>query len=474
MENLDLLYALFNQYLFQDAKNRIQDLKYYYNINPSTSNNPLVQELLNAIDTYTLDSIDMPLFQSIIQKSGKSQVEANQILGEIVKWKKYSKEQILPCKQFLDELSAKALISRASQFQNPTEYVKYIRNSAFLTSDIDVFTSINLSKVDINSIIAEQSREIIKSGFDFVNRSFEPQHGYEKGQLVIVVAAPSTGKSLFLMAEALYMALSKHKVLYLALGDLKLRDFVVRMSAIYSGLPFGDAAMNLGSIATSLKRDIGDNLEISINAAGKVGAEDIVEYVKSRSDFEVIIVDYDSNLKGANDSDSMYNNLGNIYTKLNELVLMDKLLYVACQPKIGVWGEPVIQISDLGESAKKAHIADTILTIGREKECPNHLHTCYVAKNRRGENTKAYTIRLNNGRFKEIPKSLYDKLKVETDKKDYQESEMDRMIEEELRSQSRLGQALNNLGIGNNSPQVSTPQPKTLLNPFTTMPKTTI
>jgi hypothetical protein len=143
----------------------------------------------------------------------------------------------------------------------------------------------------------------------------------------------------------------------------------------------------------------------------------------------------------------------------------------------------------LGESSKKSHIADVILTIGKGVDCPNHLHVCYVAKNRRGENTKAFTIRLNNGRFKEIPKPLFDKLKVEPDRKDYTEQEIDIMTQEELKAQARMKQALAGVTGGGNvsapgggsmpnplqSPFGSAPttkknQQQPLLNPFTTRP----
>lgn len=450
MENLDLLYSLFNQYLFQDAKTHIEDLKYYYTTNPNTAANPLVHELLGAIDTYSLESIDLPLFNSILAKTGKTQAESDQILKEIIRWKQYSKEQILPCKKFLDDISAKALIQRANRFDSAADYVKYIKNSSFLTSDIDVFGTINFSNIDVNTLIADQADGVITSKFDWINRSFDPANGFERGQMVLIVGAPSTGKSLHLMSEALHMALSGHKVLYVGLGDNNYKDFAVRLGAIYSGMSFGETARNLAVVCESLKTALCGNLEISVNPAGKVSSSDIVEFVKAHPDFEVIMIDYDSNLKGASEGDSMYNAFGLIYEKLTELVLMNKLLYIAAQPKVGVWNNPVIQMSDVGESSRKQHAADVILTIGREVNCPNHLHTCYVAKNRRGENTIAYVIRLNNGRFKEIPRSLYDKLKAETDKRFYSEIELNNMIENEISAQHIMRQAMGGVtgGVG--------------------------
>ena len=55
---LDTIYSFFNQYLFQEAKNSIKDIKYYFNTNPNTRNNILVNNLLEAIDTYDLEQLE--------------------------------------------------------------------------------------------------------------------------------------------------------------------------------------------------------------------------------------------------------------------------------------------------------------------------------------------------------------------------------------------------------------------------------
>ena len=35
MDNLDFILSLFNQYCFNDAKNNIESLEYYANVNPA-------------------------------------------------------------------------------------------------------------------------------------------------------------------------------------------------------------------------------------------------------------------------------------------------------------------------------------------------------------------------------------------------------------------------------------------------------
>ena len=232
------------------------------------------------------------------------------------------------------------------------------------------------------------------------------------------------------MSEALFFATHGYKTLYIALGDLNMKDLVIRTGAMFSGMSFADTQRQVGVVYNSMSQAVGDNLEISINPAGKVSADEIVEFVKSKGAYyDVVIIDYDSNSKGVGEGDSMYNEFGKLYETINELVLLGKLVFIASQPKITAWQNSVLEMSDIGESSRKQHTADMIIGIGREERCPNHLHTIKISKNRRGEEgAKAYTIRLNNGRWKEIPKGLYDQLKTDTEKKMYTESEIDSMI----------------------------------------------
>ena len=132
---------------------------------------------------------------------------------------------------------------------------------------------------------------------------------------------------------------------------------------------------------------------------------------------------------------------------------MGKLLFICSQIKISAFGNSVIEMQDVGESARKQHTADIIIGLGREVDCPNHLHTFKISKSRRGEEgVKDYTIRLNNGRFISIPKGLYDNLKQERDKKEYTEAEIRVMI-------NQFTSSVNT--IVNNSTKVTAP-----INPF--------
>lgn len=432
MENIELVYALTNQYLFQEAKNNISEISYYFSVNPSTGGNQLIEEIVKAIKEYDLPSMDLPLFQSIIAKSGKTESEGRKILDDIRKWKSYGKDQIEPARKYLQDVVASVVIQKANRMyqDHPSDYLKYLKNISFKTGDYETFSPQSLGEFDINSIIAESNESVIETPYEWLNQSFAPFNGMPKSQMSLVCAPPGVGKSLMSMHLAGYMAGTGNKVLYIALGDLNQKDFLTRIGAIVLDMSFADAHRNLGAVYNTLRKMMGDNLDISISPAGVVSAEDIVEYVENADkNYDVVIVDYDSNIKGASDGDSMYQSYGKIYEALNKLVLDGKLLFICTQPKISAWDKQVVDLQDVGESSRKQHTSDCIIGIGREINSPNHLHTIKISKSRRGEvGVIAYTIRLDNGRFVEIPKGLYDQLKTIQEKKHYTSADINQMI----------------------------------------------
>lgn len=828
MDNLEFVFSLFNQYLFQDAKNNISALQYYFDTNYSTAGNKLVGELINAIKTYDLASIDLPLLNSVMMKTGKTPDESNKIISEIVKWKQFDRKQIEPARKFLEEVVAGSIIQKANNlFPNqPSEYLKYLKNAEYkTTSNIDTLNAVSFSKIDINSIIAERATTGVESHYSFINQSFKPDCKYEMGQLVIVSAPPgcftgdtevfiangttktlkelyesrsknitvyscdgdyprisvadnciltkettelvevctedggkikstpdhlymlidgsykmakdlkvddilmpfnlqfidnsetdsivssgkytqvwtrdkitkfmshrltgdylrkknpslyfqtdlvahhngldnngrfnrydnrvesivlisshdhkkihalkqlddkelkgafldggkntrftseqisewnkrnwsdpeyrekmiqklkssakkgrerseqlmeekrkmygmsklnyntlcgfkygkmlidnglansqetlekiwdstrykkddkgkivyylnrrvpllksmkysmgdkfnalfefcksytnhtvtsvnlikldkpepvydivnvdlysnfaiktskntgifvhNCGKTLFGMTEALHMAASGHKVLFFCMGDNAPKDFIVRMAAQYSGLPFWDAKNNLATIYNAMTQVIGDNLDISIVPAGSTSVDEFIEFVEEK-DYEIVFADYDSNFKSDKVDQNMYLGYGEIYEKLTKLTLEGKLVFVMSQPTRNSWGNETIELNEIGESSRKAHNADIILTRGRVVGNPNHLGKFKIVKNRRGEEgIEVGSVRLNNGRFIIVPDGVYSMLKQDTMPKNYTEADIEGMISRYNATMNQVRQKVN-------------------------------
>lgn len=238
----------------------------------------------------------------------------------------------------------------------------------------------------------------------------------------------NTGKTLFMMGEALTMAANGARCHYLAMGDMKPRDFVVRMGAIFSGLSFSETVTNLGPIYNSLRQTVGDRLGITVVPSAKITAEQYIEYIKEKN-YDILFIDYDSNFLSKAE-DNMYSEYGKIYDQLTELTQLGKLVFVAAQPKISSWNLDTIQLDMVGESARKIHTVDILLTAGKA-QTPNHLGIFKICKNRRGEEgVEMPYIRLGNGRFKFIPRGMYSSLIQYTEKHNYTEAEIDQMAQQ--------------------------------------------
>lgn len=605
MENLDLVCSLFNQYVFQDAKNNIEAIDHYFSVHDS---NPLIKQLVSAIRNYSFESIDTPLFMSILSRARKNEQEKKMILDCIKSWKGYSKQQIAPTKEYLKRIVAGSIISKAKfKFaDDPVEFLKYIKNSEMKIDNSDVFESMNFDGFDVNAMLADTEHEGYPSGFPWINELFDPYLKYEAGQMIMVTMPPgcmsgntrvflsdgtidtlenlekskrtdigviasdgeeehisvaencqiskyveswyvvniwgneykvtenhpfmlsngtwkradqlkigdvlkmfdknglgdkkvevedvyveklnspepvydlvnvkqyhnysvcldenygffshNTGKTLFMMSEAIAIATnSPHaKIHYLAMGDMKPKDFIVRMGAIYTGKSFAEVTMNLPSIYSSMCQIVGKNLEISTVPAGVITVDDYVDYVKQKK-FDVVFVDYDSNFR-LKESDNMYNDFGVVYNSLTKLTQEGILVFIAAQPKIHTWVMPQIELGDVGESARKIHTVDVLFTAGKYVESPNHVGLLKCCKNRRGEEgSRIGYIRLNNGRFKLIPVDLAQQLGNEKEKRTYTEADVDTMVSQYNHNMMKLN---------NQTPSSSAQGQSRVINPF--------
>lgn len=140
--NIELVYSLFNQYLFQEAKNNIDLVDLYYRTNPATLGNGLVSDLIDSIRKYPLESIDEPLFRSILVKQGKTSKESDEILKSIIKYKMYDNKAIDPARKYLRGICSSSIIKMAeNKFQNdPEGFIKYLKNSDYKSDYSDLMS----------------------------------------------------------------------------------------------------------------------------------------------------------------------------------------------------------------------------------------------------------------------------------------------------------------------------------------------
>ena len=454
VSNESLLLSFFNQYLFNEAKQNIEHIEYFYQTNPSTSGNPLVGELIKAIKDYNLDAIGEPLFRSILMRCQKTPTEANQIMSEVLKWKKFSREEIAPAAKDMRDVISTAIINKASaRFGNSsTDFLKYLKNVNVSLSDAEVFSSTSFDKIDIDSIIADAATNGYQTNVDLINRAF-PDNIISGGQIFCISASPGSGKTLFSMNLALWFASQKKKTLFVSLADTNWRDAIIRLGSIAFGITFAEASRNLKSVYENLTKITGDYLELSINSAGTVTADQIIEKVLA-DDIKILMVDYDGVIGGISAEDGLYNSFGDVYNKFTQLTSgnnpgnSSRLIFIMSQPKVNSWTSGqnggLISLGDLSESSKKAQIVDNVLCISRinSYDCPHPLYDIRYQKCRRGNpNTRGYFYR-NQARFVEIPKGLAEQLKMETEEREYTDQQIQAMAERYKQSEKMVQQAV--------------------------------
>lgn len=111
---------------------------------------------------------------------------------------------------------------------------------------------------------------------------------------------------------------------------------------------------------------------------------------------------------------SMYDQGGAVYDQLTRLTREGKLVFVASQPKISYFREELLPQDAAGESSRKQHISDVILTIGRRWESSMKMGYFNIAKSRRGDNVIQPYIGTNEGLFYECSDILYAKYRSDT------------------------------------------------------------
>lgn len=439
ISSLDLVYSLTNKFVLPVAKKRLKEIELYFKAghNFGDANNKIVDEIIKSVREYELKDLTEAYFQAMFNRVGLTAAETQAQINKIKEAKMMSRDRVRPILNEIKQIcSSQFLNSAISKFsdgkvcRDADGLINYIKNSDFRVDidSINPHAAVNFRRIDVDEIQNSLSNNsgTIPSGYKFINDS-SYYNGYRRGQMVLVCAPPGTGKSLFLMGEAAFMANRGYKVLYFALGDLCQEDFVVRISAITTGSPFSQVYKNFKASFLATSEFLRDNLYIVNAPAGVLDAGDILDKVdeldKNGESIDVVVIDYDGNLKGASDGESMYNNFGNIYAKLNQLVLKNKLLMIAAQPKVDAWGNPDFEMRSIGESSRKQHTADMIIGFGTEPNVASPIHKIRIVKNRRGRMTKCFAIRRNNGRFLVISESKYSEIKQDPSRDYSAESE---------------------------------------------------
>lgn len=287
-----------------------------------------------------------------------------------------------------------------------------------LSSSIPVHT---LGGLDVDAVMENDIGGldgILQSTLDVVTEA-SVFNGYIPGQVIQWVGRPGGGKSAVMLQEVLGFATQNVRTLWVALGDLTRYDFLSRATAVITGTPYAKVVAELNKHLTDDVREILNLVDLITVPSRSLGAEDIEEYldsVRSSKRYDVVVIDYDSNLKRP-ETGNMYDDGGHIYDILTSIAKpayeKSRLVFVAAQPKIQFWGEEELDIDSAGESARKQQNVDMMITLGLSSRSDKHCGIIKVAKCRRGKDgISSPWIMRPHGEIEQIGKDVYSRMQT--------------------------------------------------------------
>lgn len=430
---LNLIYGMFHPSVFSEAKMNIEHVMMYYHGDMLTRHNDSIFALLNIIRDNDLKNITETTFRLSLESVGRMDEEINMVVNEIKKAKSYTKDQVSPYKDWLRGICYQAALATAKvDFEgDPVGMIEKIKDFQYQSNFGDEFNTISFADLDITDILKNLLEKSVKSKFPFINEAY-PIKAIPNGQVILVVGAPGTGKSFYLMSETDNFVQQGLRVHYTALGDLNHMDFLTRLASIAFKKDLSHVTVNITQYIPLIKERIGDKLGVMCAAAGKMTPKMYLEYVdRIIDDYDIFIIDYDSNF--AKSGDNMYHEGGEIYDALTELSRKGKLVFAASQPKQHYWGDDWLPLDSAGESSRKQQIVDMILTIGRSVDSGSRCGYFNIPKNRRGKvNVQSAYLCSNDGDFNPITEELYGSISGNRIPKEYTRNEIFLMEEQIL------------------------------------------
>lgn len=298
---------------------------------------------------------------------------------------------------------------------------------SFSLAKSDVFVLADPEKIEefrLKSIGTDSSPIVIRSCLEPINQALLFK-GYKPGDLVMVVAAPGTGKTSFLTNEGSFAAIQGYNVLNVYLGDMTEYDGFIRYMACLSGEPQDKiASMNVqeqvefAKVVNMSSNGALSRITVMAYAASQITVDQLIETIlkaqeREKRHYDLIIVDYPDNL--IRESTMMYESGGIVYNKLSLLAHTNKsVVLTASQPKITYWDKEIIPIEGAAESSQKQHVIDVMLTFGKVSRDAN-VGTIFMPKVRRGQTGRLIRVMTDWERCKitHIDEATYAKMKAQ-------------------------------------------------------------
>jgi replicative DNA helicase len=252
----------------------------------------------------------------------------------------------------------------------------------------------------------EQLSGVIPTGLEHLDMTI--RGGLCRGEVGVIMGAPSSGKSWFLMVMGLNAAIRGYKVLHftfevkkgrlLARYDKCSANFAA--SLIDTDLPKFREVIKRQHRLLGIRQGSGD-VEVLFRPKDTVTVpmmESLIEEkIADGYKPDLVLVDYAGLMKSSyHDS---WDALKEIYVGLSRMaVVYDFGCWTAAQPKQGAIQKETMDLGDVGGAAEISRIVDHMLTIGRTpEEREEHMARLYQAKARETADNKTINCHCDFG-----------------------------------------------------------------------------
>ena len=419
--DLDVVIGMFNPKVFDIGKKYINILKERYE---KTEAMNVVLQTFDELQERSEISINA-IALKLKQHNASDQMQ-EYILSTYERILNFSDEDIDDLKGVIKEQICSILLSRITTSSAPASTI-FKELQTLNLDDIEInkngaYEDFNFLEINAEEVEAEAKKSMAKSSMDFLNKLAPLGSFYLDQSLTMVVAPPGTGKSLFMMQEAIALCAQGKKVCYTAIGDLTKWAFMNRITSMILKKDMGDVAMQGKYYFEVIKSkyEFMKNLRIQIMQPATYTADDYLTLLKRRGFYDecdVFIIDYDTNFAS---EDDMYQKGEATYNKMKQLVSRPgKIGLIASQPKQYSWAEKSIGLADAAESSRKQQIIDMMVTLSKEQGAGivNHVGIMNVAKYRGGRCGQAYYFKDVDGTMNEITQDMYAALVIDTQPK---------------------------------------------------------
>lgn len=429
--NKENLYLTFlNPRVFREVKQNIELLRKY---NRTYIQNNLVHKwILDFIESTSINELTTPNISIEVDANalemGLTAVEADDIKNKLIEYHELdNSDHITTIIKTIRSVVFRAKLDEIqSQHSSVEDMFRAI--SEFQYDEVDklglVTKPLKISQLSETDIVEHKLTTLFRTRLPALNKCF-PCNGIPTGQLIQVVGSPGSGKSLLMMDLAMHCAGKGDKdvdgneyerakpiskALYIALGDLKQYNFIVRLASLLEGDSLDNSTIDQLEAYRKLKanKEVDDRFSYLIYESGEINIDQLCQIIDDNlNDYDLFIVDYDGNLDES--SDSMYTQGHLVYKALSKYPLKyNKTVIIGSQPSRGYWKNEILPLECAAESSKKQQHVDCMITIGLyDNPYGIPCGKISVVKNRNGSKVTFNYVRANNGAFVQVSNMTY-------------------------------------------------------------------